>query len=253
MHFQLGRGHVQRAVDGVSLELMRGRTLALVGESGSGKSTLARAILRLNPATSGRAWFDGIDWFAADAVQTRSLRRRMQIVFQDPYGSLNPRLPIDLIVGEALEVHGLVRGREQRRRRVAELLARVGIPGEALERYPHEFSGGQRQRIGVARALALGPELLVLDEPVSALDVSVQAQVLNLLLDLQRELGVAYLFVTHNLAVAGAIADDVAVMQHGKLVEYGPIAQVLHSPRHPYTQALRASAPVLGSIAPAEV
>ncbi|MEW6198207.1 MAG: ATP-binding cassette domain-containing protein [Planctomycetota bacterium] len=238
-----GRPRVFRAVDDVSLEIARGETLALVGESGSGKSTLARAVLRLIPATAGRVVFDGTNVLTAAARQLRDLRRRMQIVFQDPAGSLNPRLRVEQIVGEALTVHGLARSRTERRRRVAALLERVGLRPADMERYPHEFSGGQRQRIGIARALALEPRLVICDEPVSALDVSVQAQILNLLLDLQWERGLSYLFIAHDLAVVRHISDRVAVMQSGRLVEQAPVAELFDHPRHPYTRALLAAVP----------
>ncbi len=241
-HFKQ-RGRTIRAVDGVSFEIARGKTLALVGESGCGKSTLARTILRLIPPSAGQVEFDGLDWLSLPAAALRRQRRRMQVVFQDPYGSLNPRSRVDQIVGEALHVHGLVRSAAERRARVANVLRQVGLPPGALDHYPHEFSGGQRQRIGLARALALEPRLIVLDEPVSALDVSVQAQVLNLFIELQAELGLTYLFVTHNLAVARQIADEVAVMQSGKIVELAPADALFENPRHPYTQALLAAAP----------
>ncbi len=240
---QSGRPRAFRAVDGVSLEIAAGETLALVGESGSGKSTLARAVLRLVPAAAGRVVFDETDVLTASGRQLRDLRRRMQIVFQDPAGSLNPRLRVELIVGEALTVHGLVRSAAERRRRVAALLERVGLRPADMERYPHEFSGGQRQRIGIARALALEPRLVICDEPVSALDVSVQAQILNLLLDLQQERGLSYLFIAHDLAVVRHFSDRVAVMQSGRLVEQAPVAELFDHPGHPYTRALLAAVP----------
>ncbi len=248
VHFQTRRGlfrrtaAVLRAVDGVSLELPRGRTLGLVGESGCGKSTLARAILRLIPATSGQVVFDGQDVLGLSARELRRLRRSAQLVFQDPYGSLNPRLRVETIVGEALTVHGLVRNRAERRTRVAELLGRVGLAADALDRFPHEFSGGQRQRIGIARALAVQPALLVCDEPVSALDVSIQAQILNLLAELQEQFGLTYLFIAHSLAVVRHLCDEVAVMYLGRIVEYAPADELFANPRHPYTQALCAAA-----------
>lgn len=226
------------AVDDVTLEIPRGQTLGLVGESGSGKSTLARAILRLIPATSGRVMFDGRDVLALDASDLRAWRRRAQIVFQDPLDSLNPRLTVETIVGESLRVHGLVRTRAAQRERVAALLRRVALPADVLDRYPHEFSGGQRQRIGIARALALGPDLLILDEAVSALDVSIQGQILNLLLDLQAELALTYLFIGHNLAVVRHMSSEIAVMRGGRIVERGPADRVLTAPAHEYTRAL---------------
>jgi oligopeptide/dipeptide ABC transporter ATP-binding protein len=234
---------VLKAVDGVSFELRRGQTLGLVGESGCGKSTLARTILRLIPATAGKVTFDGLDVFALPPRAVRALRRRMQIVFQDPAGSLNPRLHVDTIVGEALQVHGLVRTAAEQRARVAQLLARVGLSADDMDRYPHEFSGGQRQRIGIARALALQPSLIVCDEPVSALDVSIQAQILNLLRDLQREFGLSYLFIAHNLAVVQHESDEVAVMYLGRIVEQAPTDELFAEPRHPYTRTLLAAAP----------
>jgi oligopeptide transport system ATP-binding protein len=248
VHFPARRGligrpaRVLRAVDGVSLKLARGQTLGLVGESGCGKSTLARAVLRLIPVTSGEVLFDGEDVLQLASRDLRRLRRRVQLVFQDPYGSLNPRLRIETIVGEALSAHGLVRSRAERRARVVELLGQVGLATDALDRFPHEFSGGQRQRIGIARALALQPELLVCDEPVSALDVSIQAQILNLLADLQAQFGLTYLFIAHSLAVVRHLCDEVAVMYLGRIVEHAPADDLFGNPRHPYTQVLRAAA-----------
>ena len=236
------RGAWVRAVDGVSFEAARGRTLGLVGESGCGKTTMGRAILRLVPASGGSVRFDGVDVLGLDAARLRRLRRRMQIVFQDPAGSLNPRLTVEGIVGEGLAVHGLARGR-QRRDRVAALLERVGLAADHLQRYPHEFSGGQRQRIGIARALATDPEFIVCDEPVSALDVSVQSQILNLLADLQAERGLSYLFIAHNLAVVEQFADRVAVMYLGRIVEIASRRELYAQPRHPYTRSLLAAVP----------
>ena len=217
VHFPVRKGVFGRAtgavkaVDGVSLRVLRGRTLGLVGESGCGKTTLARAILQLIPATSGQVRFDGRDFLALSGRELRAARRDIQIIFQDPAGSLNPRHTIETIVGEALIIHRMARGKELRDR-VARLLERVGLDRQSLDRYPHEFSGGQRQRIGIARALALEPKLIICDEPVSGLDVSIQAQIINLLADLQAELGLSYLFVAHNLAVVKHFSDDVAVI-----------------------------------------
>jgi oligopeptide/dipeptide ABC transporter ATP-binding protein len=231
------------AVRGVDFEIGRGETLALVGESGSGKTTTARAILRLVEAAAGSVVFDGIDVRAAGRADMRRLRERMQIVFQDPYSSLNPRIAVGPTLSEVLTVHRIGRSKAERRERVAALLTDVGLGPEIAGRYPHELSGGQRQRVGIARALAVDPELLVLDEPVSALDVSVQAQIINLLEDLQRARGLAYLFVAHDLAVVHHTADRIAVMYLGEIVEEGQIDAVFDHPRHPYTEALLAAIP----------
>jgi oligopeptide/dipeptide ABC transporter ATP-binding protein len=232
-----------RIVDDVSFDLGPSRTLGLVGESGSGKTTLARAILRLIPTSAGRVVFEGRDVATVPPRELSALRRRMQVVFQDPYSSLNPRLRVETIVGEAPLVHGLVRTARQRREHVANLLTRVGLSPDDADRYPHEFSGGQRQRIGIARALAVEPRLIICDEPVSALDVSIQAQVLNLLADLQRDLGLSYVFIAHNLGVVRCISQEVAVMYFGRIVEYAPTDELFENPRHPYTRALLAAAP----------
>ncbi|MEM6750211.1 MAG: oligopeptide/dipeptide ABC transporter ATP-binding protein [Planctomycetota bacterium] len=231
-----------RAVDDVSFHIEKGETLGLVGESGCGKSTVGRTLLRLTPSTAGEVFFDGQDVLAASSGVLRRLRRRMQVVFQDPMGSLNPRMTVGRIVGEPLEVHKVCAGAELRDR-VETLLTKVGLQPEHAERYPHEFSGGQRQRIGIARALSLGPEFVVLDEPVSALDVSVQSQVLNLLADLKDEFGLSYLFIAHNLAVVEHFCDRIAVMYLGRIVELATRDQLYDRPMHPYTQALLSAAP----------
>ena len=235
-------GALVQAVNGVSLDIGRGETVGLIGESGCGKSTLGRAILRLHEPTSGRVEFDGTDVTALSGQQLKAMRRRMQIIFQDPYASLNPRKTVAEIVGLPLKLHGVARGSEARER-VAAMIENVGLRTEHLGRYPHEFSGGQRQRIGIARALILNPQFLVCDEPVSALDVSIQAQILHLLGTLRRELGLTYLFVSHDIAVIGYVSERIAVMYLGEIVEYGPTRLILEQPRHPYTQALLSAIP----------
>jgi oligopeptide transport system ATP-binding protein len=235
-------GAVQ-AVDGVSFSVAPGETLGLVGESGCGKSTLARTILQLLTPTSGSVRFDGREIAGMGARELRPLRREMQMIFQDPYASLNPRQRVGQIVGRPLKLHGLADGKELRRQ-TEELLDRVGLAPEHYNRYPHEFSGGQRQRIGIARALALRPKLIIADEPVSALDVSIQAQIINLLEDLQEEFDLTYIFVAHDLGVVRHVADRVAVMYLGKIVELGPAAEVYANPVHPYTEALLSAVPI---------
>jgi oligopeptide/dipeptide ABC transporter ATP-binding protein len=231
-----------RAVDGVSFDVGRGETLALVGESGCGKSSVGRTVLRLQEPTGGEVRFEDVDVFGLDRTALRRLRRRMQIIFQDPYGSLNPRMTVGAAIAEGIEIHRLATGPEVGRR-VGALLEEVGLDPGYGRRYPHEFSGGQRQRIGIARALAVEPSFIVCDEPVSALDVSVQAQVLNLLADLQRDRGLSYLFIAHDLAVVRQIAQRAAVMYLGRIVEAGPTEALLAAPRHPYTVALLSAVP----------
>ena len=250
-HFPVRRGVLGRragsikAVDGVSFEIRRAETLALVGESGCGKTTTGRLILRLSNPTTGHVFFDGADTHLLDKSGLKKFRRRSQIIFQDPYGSLNPRMTVGAMLREVLHVHGIARGADAGRC-ISELLDAVGLHSDDARKYPHEFSGGQRQRIGIARALAVRPEFIVADEPVSALDVSVQAQALNLLADLQKRFELTYLFITHDLSVVRHIADRVAVMYLGKVAEIGNAESVFTNPAHPYTQALLSAAPVPG-------
>ena len=247
-HFPIYGGVLRRqigtvyAVDGVDFEIMPGETFSLVGESGCGKTTLGRTVIQLTPSTDGRVVFDGYELADVDPDDMRPLRRRMQIIFQDPFGSLNPRMPVSDIIGEGLLSQGLS-DRRARDKRVEDALELVGLRREYTRRYPHEFSGGQRQRIGVARALALGPDFIVADEPVSALDVSIQSQVLNLLLDLKKDLKLTYLFISHNLSVVQYFSDRVGVMYLGKIVEIGTVEQLYANPRHPYTVALLSAIP----------
>ena len=231
-----------RAVDEVSLDVNVGETLGLVGESGCGKSTLGRLILRLIEPSSGSVSFDGVNVLTASSSELRGLRREMQIIFQDPFGSLDARMRVEQIISEPLAIHERMT-RDQRRQRAGELLKAVGLDASALNRFPHEFSGGQRQRIGIARALALRPKFIVADEPVSALDVSVGAQIVNLLAQLQKEFGLTYLFISHSMPVVRYLATRIAVMQRGRIVEVGPAEQITSSPREPYTQALLRATP----------
>jgi peptide/nickel transport system ATP-binding protein/oligopeptide transport system ATP-binding protein len=250
-HFPLTRGIViQRkvgavqAVDGVDFDVRRGETLGLVGETGCGKSTTARLIMRLLDPTAGEIHFDGQDITTLKGSRLKAIRREMQMIFQDPYSSLNPRKTIGATIGQPFEIHGLLEGKTERKRAVQELMETVGLNPEHYNRYPHEFSGGQRQRIGVARALALKPKLLIADEPVSALDVSIQAQVLNLLSEMQRELGLTLVFIAHDLSVVRHMCDRVAVMYLGRIVEIGPGDPLYTYPRHPYTGALLSAVPI---------
>jgi len=242
--FNVGGGHQLKAVNDISFQLRKGETLGLVGESGCGKSTAGRTILRLYEPTNGEVKFEGTNIYSLSGSKMKALRRNMQMIFQDPYASLNPRMTVTDIIGEALDVHRLVGSRAERKKRVEELLDLVGLNPDHATRYPHEFSGGQRQRIGIARALAVDPKFIVCDEPISALDVSIQAQVVNLLMKLQKQFGLTYLFIAHDLAMVKHISDRVAVMYLGKMVELTTAEELYANPMHPYTRALLSAIPI---------
>lgn len=243
-YFNLGNHRILKAVNDIGFTIRKGETLGLVGESGCGKSTAGRTLLRLYEPTGGRFEMDGVDVTKLSGAKLKAHRRKMQMIFQDPYASLNPRMTVLDIIGEALDIHGLASGKAERKRRVEELLEMVGLGSEHASRYPHEFSGGQRQRIGITRALAVEPEFIVCDEPISALDVSIQAQIINLLLDLQKKMGLTYLFIAHDLSMVKYMSDRVAVMYKGRIVEMASSEELYADPLHPYTQALLSAIPV---------
>ncbi|MEF2244105.1 ABC transporter ATP-binding protein [Paenibacillus sp. IITD108] len=242
--FNLGGGNILKAVNSIDLSIQRGETVGVVGESGCGKSTAGRTIMRLYEPTSGTVKFDGKDIYKLKGAELKALRRNMQMIFQDPYASLNPRMTILEIIGEALDIHNLAGSRTERKKKVEGLLDLVGLNAEHVTRYPHEFSGGQRQRIGIARALAVDPAFIVADEPISALDVSIQAQVVNLMQQLQRKMGLTYLFIAHDLSMVKYISDRVAVMYLGKIVELSESSELYDHPLHPYTRALMSAIPI---------
>ncbi|GMK43389.1 MULTISPECIES: ABC transporter ATP-binding protein [Paenibacillus] len=242
--FNLGGGNILKAVNEIDFSIAKGETVGVVGESGCGKSTAGRTILRLYEPTSGNVTFNGEDIYKMKGAKLKQMRRDMQMIFQDPYASLNPRMTITDVIGEALDIHGLAGSRAERKRKVEDLLDLVGLNPDHATRYPHEFSGGQRQRIGIARALAVDPKFIIADEPISALDVSIQAQVVNLMQDLQRKMGLTYLFIAHDLSMVKHISDRVAVMYLGKIVELAESSELYSSPAHPYTRALLSANPI---------
>ncbi|WP_026582720.1 ABC transporter ATP-binding protein [Bacillus sp. J33] len=244
-HFNVGRPNMVKAVDGITFDIYKGETLGLVGESGCGKSTTGRTIIRLYDATDGQVLFEGEDVHGKkSAKELKKFNRKMQMIFQDPYASLNPRMTVADIIAEGIDIHGLAKSKKERMERVYELLETVGLNKEHANRYPHEFSGGQRQRIGIARALAVDPDFIIADEPISALDVSIQAQVVNLMKKLQREKGLTYLFIAHDLSMVKYISDRIGVMYFGKLVELAPADDLYNNPMHPYTQSLLSAIPL---------
>ncbi|MFD3447339.1 ABC transporter ATP-binding protein [Microbacteriaceae bacterium 4G12] len=244
-YFNVGNGNVVKAIDGVTFDIYHGETFGLVGESGSGKSTTGRTIIRLYDATEGEVWFNGENVHGKKSkAELKKFNRKMQMIFQDPYASLNPRMTVSDIIAEGIDIHGLAKTKEERMKKVHELLETVGLNREHANRYPHEFSGGQRQRIGIARALAVDPEFIIADEPISALDVSIQAQVVNLLKKLQKEKGLTYLFIAHDLSMVKYISDRIGVMYHGKIVELADSNELYENPIHPYTKSLLSAIPL---------